>query len=184
MITTRANVKTILKLSDTTQDSLIDSLLPMIQDDILTFLKNKFKTEILISGKTISFAGKSIFDSDLGFVTAGFVPGNIVVQDSKINDGFYTLEAVTAGTLTVSESLTTESAANDIRITQINYPKGLELVAANMIGYVMNNKHGVKSESISRYSVSYANDVSSLVNGYPDTITRPFLKWRKIYNDY
>ena len=184
MITTRANVKTLLKLSDTTNDTLIDTLLPMVQDDVLSFLKNKFKTEIVISAKTISFLGNSILDSGSGFITAGFVPGNIVIQDSKLNDGFYTLSAALAGTLTVSETLTTESAANDIRITQVRYPLALEMIVANMIGFAMSNKHGVKSESISRYSVSYANDVSSLINGYPDTITRPLLKWRKIYNDY
>lgn len=185
MITTRANIKTLLQISDTTYDDLIDLELPIIQDDILTFLKNKFKAaDISILADTISFTGNTILDSGNGFVTAGFIAGDIVVQDSKLNDGFYTLTNVAAGILTVSESLKTEAADNVIRITQVLYPKGLELIAANMLKHNMSAKHGIKSESISRYSVSYANDVSSLINGYPDQITRPLLKWRKIYNDY
>lgn len=185
MITTRTNVKTLLKIDSTTYDDLIDSLLPMIQDDILSFLKNKFiLKDVEIWTNTISFTGNTILDSASGFVTAGFVAGNIVVQDSKKNDGFYTLTTVAAGILTISETLLTETADNNIKINQVKYPKGLELIFANMIGFALNNKHGVKSESISRYSVTYANDTQSLINGYPDTITRPLLKWRKIYNDY
>lgn len=185
MITTRAEIKTLLRLSDTTYDTLIDTLIPIIQDDIMTFLKNKFIVrDIEIWRSSISFSGNSISDSSSGFSSAGFVAGDIVVQDSKLNNGFYTVTNVTAGTLTVSETLTTESADNVIKINQIKYPKGLALIFANMIGFTMNNKHGVKSESISRYSVSYANDVQSLINGYPDTVTRPLLKWRRVYNDY
>jgi hypothetical protein len=185
MITTRAEIKTLLKITGNTQDDLIDLLLPIIQDDILSFLKNKFilkDVEVWKGG--ISFSGNTITDASGTFLTEGFVTGNVVIQDSKLNDGFYTVTNVTAGVLTVSEDLTTETAGNVIKINQIKYPQGLKLVFANMIGFTMNVKHGVKSESISRYSVSYANDVQSLINGYPDTITRPLVKWRKIYNDY
>jgi hypothetical protein len=185
MITTRAEIKTLLKISTTTYDDIIDLLLPIIQDDIMSFLKNKFiLSDIEVWKGGISFSGNTITDASSTFLTEGFVAGNIVVQDSKLNNGFYTVTNVTANTLTVSEDLTTESAENVIKINQIKYPQGLKLIFANMIGFTLNVKHGVKSESISRYSVSYANDVQSLINGYPDTITRPLLKWRKIYNDY
>jgi hypothetical protein len=183
MITTRNAIKTLLRISNTTNDTLIDTLIPIIQDDILTFLRNKFRTEIYQESNYISFSGNTILDSASKFVTTGYVAGNIVVEGSKLNDGFYTVTNVAAGILTISETLTTEAADNSVRVTQIIYPKTLELVAANMVGYIINAKYGVKSESFSRYSVTYQNDGQSLINGYPDGITRPLLKWRKPYND-
>jgi hypothetical protein len=184
LITTLDTVKTLLKLSNTTNDALIETLIPIIQDDILSFLKNKFLTEIEIQKNTISFVGNTIIDSGNGFLDACFLVGDIVVQGSKMNDGFYTVIEATAGTLTLSEVLMTETADNTIKINQVRFPPALSLVVANMIGYAINNKHGVKSETFSRYSVAYSNDTQSLINGYPDSITRPLLKWRKIYNDY
>ncbi len=184
MIATLTEIKELLKITTTTNDTMINALIPIIQDDILSFLRNKFLTEIEIQENTISFTGNSILDSDSGFIDAGFVVGNIVVQDSKLNNNFYTVTNVTAGTLTVSELLYTETAENTIKINQVMFPSSLKLIMANMIGFTMNNKHGVKSETFSRYSVNYGSDIQSLINGYPDTVTRPLLKYRKVYNDY
>lgn len=54
----------------------------------------------------------TITDSAEGFVTAGFVVGSTIEVDStsNTNDGSYTIEIVEAGTLTVTESVTTETA--------------------------------------------------------------------------
>jgi Phage gp6-like head-tail connector protein len=38
------------------------------------------------------------------------------------------------------------------------YPKGYEKIAINLVGYDLNRKYGIKSESLSRYSVTYEED--------------------------
>lgn len=185
MIATITEIKTLLQITDTDSDALITELIPLIQEDILVFLKNKFIIrDIEYKSKYISFSGNTITDSQSSFVTSGFVDGNIVIQDSKLNNGFYTVTNVTAGALTVSEDLIIESAENDIKINQVMFPKALKMVMSNMIGFSLAVKHGVKSESISRYSVTYANDGQNLINGYPDTIVKSLTKWRLPYNDY
>ena len=86
---------------------------------------NKFATEndttngASITGTGIAFvnSNSTITDSGNGFVTAGFRVGQtIVVSGTSNNDGSYTLTAVAAGVLTVSESLTDESAGSSFSI--------------------------------------------------------------------
>lgn len=77
---------------------------------------------------TLSFADTSgvytILDSAEGFITAGFVIGQTIDVDttSNTNDGQYTITAVEAGSLTVTESVTTEDAvtAGSTTITSFN----------------------------------------------------------------
>lgn len=59
-----------------------------------------------------------------------------------------------------------------------NYPPGYKKVAIEMIGYDLNNiaKQGIKSESLSRHSVTYASETGS----YPVAITKGLrrrLRW-------
>ncbi len=108
----------------------------------------------------------------------------LLLSKSLQNKRIASTTSLTAGILTVTEDLLTESAENIVKINQVQYPKGIELVFANMLGFILSNKHGVKSESIARYSVSYNNDAQNLLNGYPDSVIKPLTKWRKVYNDY
>lgn len=53
------------------------------------------------------------------------------------------------------------------------YPEGYERIAVNLIGYDLMRKHGVKSESLSRHSVTYSDD-------YPPSLTKGLrrkLRW-------
>lgn len=90
---------------------------------------NKERTSGTIS--TISFVDTSsvytIEDSAEGFVTAGFVVGSVVevIANSGTNDGQYTIEAVTAGALTVTESVSDESAATAGATTVTSYQAAL-----------------------------------------------------------
>jgi hypothetical protein len=105
----------------------------------------------LIKANTISFADTNpdtIIDSNNGFILAGFAVGDIIsVFNSKLNDGIYTIDNVTAGTITLSssDSLTTEAAGLDITIESSewhdlteHFPKDdpiIEIKGANETGY-------------------------------------------------
>jgi hypothetical protein len=183
MIISLADVKTLLGITDTTYDTLLNLELPMIQDSILTYLNRKFKQDLCYSASTIAFGANSITDSANGFVDAGLFLGDYIVEGSKYNDGYYTVSVVAVGTLTTAETLTTETAGSTVLITKVNFPKELKLIMAKMAGYTIKNKYGVKSESFSRYSVSYDSN-SSYISGYPDSITGGLNKLRRVYIDY
>lgn len=75
--------------------------------------KTQSTVRSLLCLNTISFdsASKEIRDSGSGLVTAGFIVGDLVrVAGSASNNSTFTVTAVAAGALTVSESVTDEAA--------------------------------------------------------------------------
>jgi len=184
-IATKTQIKTLLKISNTTYDDLIDELIPIVQDDLITYLKNYFKnTEIQYSNSTISFSSNTISDSNLSFVDEEFIVGDYIIQRSKFNNTFVTVTNVEEGALTVSEDLITETAGNNVKLTFVQFPKGLVRIFANMIGWSISYKTGVKNETFSRYSITYGEDTQNRINGYPDSITKGLVKYKKCAGDY
>jgi len=60
------------------------------------------------------------------------------------------------------------------------YPEALKGYLASMIGYKAKKDHGIiLSETVSRYSVTYAN-ATEFIDGYPATIMSGLSKWRKV----
>lgn len=111
--------------------------------------------ETIIQADTISFETATepkIYDSANGFVDAGFKAGmNIVIGGSTDNDGLYTITAVEAGMLTLSDTnfLTTEEAGNNVSISA-GIPKGNILLTAQRKLWVS----GGENESKVYYSQS------------------------------
>lgn len=57
------------------------------------------------------------------------------------------------------------------------YPNSSELTAIKMIGYLLSNNYGIKSESLGDYSVTFESDK---MGGYPRSIVgriRRHLRW-------
>lgn len=111
--------------------------------------------ETIIQADTISFETATepkIYDSANGFIDAGFKAGmNIVIGGSTDNDGLYTITAVEAGMLTLSDTnfLTTEEAGNNVSISA-GIPKGNILLTAQRKLWVS----GGENESKVYYSQS------------------------------
>jgi hypothetical protein len=77
-------------------------------------------TTAVLSGATISFSAPSTI-SDSGSGLGIFAEGNVIsVRGSASNDGIYTVNATGAGSITVTEPITTEGAGASISIYDIN----------------------------------------------------------------
>lgn len=189
-IITKAKVKILLQISVTTYDTIIDELIPIVQDFIVDYCNNSFKDpNIYMVATTISFADTdpdTIFDSLSGFVDADFAADmEIVVEGSENNNGMYTLDTVVAGTLTLisTDELITESAGMEVMITKVEWPKGIWGTTAQMIGYnIARTKEfmsiGVSSESYGDTSRSYA--IEGEHGGYPKNILGGLNPYRQI----
>jgi hypothetical protein len=177
-IITTALTKTLLGITASTYDTQIAALIPYVQADVIAlcnpgYVKDEY---IYVDGITFAFNNlnpDTITDSDSGFIDAGFEAGHdILVEGSESNDGEYTLATVVAGTLTLdsSDTLTTEAAGENITITRIKWEKSNIIAVAQMIWYRIAHikDFSIKSESLSRYSVTYAD----VIGGYPDTIIK------------
>jgi hypothetical protein len=196
MIASRTEIKSILKITASTDDNLIDQLIPLIEDDIREYCNNNFadKNVYLISGE-ISFTHNStsadtinldISANEDGFVEAQFKAGQTVqVEGSYNNNKFFEIEAVTSTAMTLYTGedrpyfpeLVTEDEDVLIRITKIDYPDALKLNVAQMCKYKLSTyDYSVKSEQVSRYRVEYNQDLD---NGYPTSLMTGLKRWRR-----
>lgn len=174
-IITSAEAATYLQTTFTAgQSSLVDVLIPNLQTMVMEYCKNSFLNHNMeLNASTISFASHTITDSASGFTD--FYAGDYKVIGSKFNNGIVTVSSVADGALTVSETLVTEAAANDIWIIKVDFPTSIKPAFAQLINYYL-TKQGkqVKSESLpGGYSVSY-KDADSLMYEL-------FGNWKKPY---
>lgn len=97
-----------------------------------------------------------------------FAPGDtIMVSQSRLMQGrLFTVRGVSEKTFSVNESACDEAG---VLVTKVEYPSDIKLGAANIIGWQIKNaaagsgdlsKREIQSETLSRYSVTYATDVT------------------------
>jgi hypothetical protein len=163
-IATREEIKTLLQITGTDQDALIDALIPIMTDFIHRYCNNDFlDRNVEVETTDITFTSTStITTADNDFSDELFKVGqDIRVSGSALNDGRYTIAGVTTTTLTVSETtIVTEDEEKEVQITRIKYPVDLKLGISVLIKESIeygNRTAGVKSDRLGDYSVSYAS---------------------------
>lgn len=95
-----------------------------------------------------------------------------------INDGLYVITSITDDCITLDNEL---AALDWNLVTKIKYPADVMQCAADLYKWsnTMGNKVGVKSETISRHSVTY-EDSATLFMGYPVGILNGLKLYRKV----
>lgn len=110
------------------------------------------------------------------------VGDTIEINDSNYNDGLYTISEVADDVLKINGQFITEVSTRAI-LTKISYPADVLAGVKKLIKYdsKMAGKIGVKSESISRHSVTYY-DVTAAESkeGYPATLLGFLKKYKKL----
>lgn len=93
------------------------------------------------------------------------VGDTVQISNSKLNKGLFIVESVDDESFTVEEDVKDEK---DILVTKVDYPEDVVDCAINLLEWEVNyrSKIGVKSETLSRHSVTY-EDSASLFMGYP-----------------
>ena len=182
-IVTTAEVKTLLQLSGTTYDRLIETLIPLVQDYVLAFCNTNFpiKNRYVRSGNITFTSGTpaKINDAASSFVDAKFTDGmHVLISGSVDNDKIVEVDTVTAGVLTLKtgETLVTETFSDtDIILQKVKFPTPLKNTVAKMIGFNLdkNSSKGKKSEKVGAYSVTFSTE-------YPDNIMAELRTFRKV----
>lgn len=202
MIATLTELKNIIgiELSNTSFDSRIIALMPVVEENIHDICKYDFIRDIdileekYIGVDTISFDSSTNKILDSGNGLGCFISGNsIKVFGSLENDGIFLIDSVNSvgDYLTIDTnygSVTTESAGQLISIYKLWYPKPLKFAFASMINYQLSkdkNKinNNIQTEKVDDYSVSYTNSgASNITNyGYPLSIIKSLSPYRKYY---
>lgn len=195
MIASLTELKALLQMTSTTQDDLLNRIMPIVEDDIRQYCNNGFRNpRVYVSSAEISFTHNStsgdtinldIGANENGFVIAQFKAGQTVqVTGSYNNNNFFEIESVTSTALTLYSStslpyyptLANEGELLNVVIHKVEYPAAVKNIAAQMCRYKLtNHDYSVESESVSRYSVTYAKDHDS---GYPKGLMGGLNRWR------
>ena len=107
--------------------------------------------------------------------------GDSVQISESVNNGVYTVVKIEEGTMTLDGSLYDEPYN---LITKVTYPVDVRAGAVNMLIYdqTVRKKTGIKSESLSRHSVTYFDmDGENTSIGYPKALVgflKPYMKAR------
>ncbi len=158
MIISVADLKTQLDCGNAT-DKQITAKLEAIEAVIRAYTNNNFQL------RGIRFAGESNGMNVYGN-PQGFAVGDVVqISGSNANDGLYQVVTVQPDFLQLDKYL---SSADYNLVTKVKYPADVIQCAVDMYRWKQNmgDKVGIKSETISRHSVTY-EDSASLFMGYP-----------------
>lgn len=189
--------KVLLQITDNTYDEKIRQYLPYVQEDIREYCGQNFSDTVIyrasvsalefVRGSTLtsSTSPDTITDADEYFSTAGFASGQDIIIVGGSNEGYYTLDSVSSGTLTLTSTgeLVAQSQSTYYRypgpigIARVDWPKALKLAAAKMVWHLLDEPKvdDVKSERLDDYSVTFAGE-----HEYPKRIINGLKKFRKV----
>ena len=187
-IATLTEVKTLLRIGDSSLDTYIAAVIPWMQDYISDWCNNYFEyktDEIYIESSKISFENAdpdTITDEDETLVEAGFVDGmDIRIAGSLYNDKTVLVDTVVAAkfTLDSNEELIAEDEDLAILITWVKFPKGLKVPFAKTINYLIQQSTTPKavSERVGNESYAFKEDRSKAI--IPDSIMNEFKRWKR-----
>lgn len=175
MILTVEDVRNMLPESSSMTDEQLQMKLNALELMIRKYTNNNFQN------RNIRFKA----DSN-GFYLNGSSPflkvgDTIQVSTSLINNGLYVLTEVNDVSVRVDKEL---YSTDYNLVTKVEYPDDIKIGIINLLKYdvQMGDKVGIKSETISRHSVTYADvDSSNQVMGYPVSLLgflKPYMKAR------
>jgi len=191
---TVAEVKSILRITDSTYDSEIAFLLPLVERDIIEYCNNGFQDGYVYRESAGGFnfvRGDSdtrdyITDDDEHFLDRGFADGmDIVVEGGYSNVGLYTIDSASGGKLKMTgygdfvnqdQDGSDDNTVGTIRISRVKWPEAIKLPAAKMIWSLIDDAKpsDVKSEKLDDYSVTYIGG-----SEYPTKVIRMLDKFRR-----
>lgn len=174
MIITLEKAKEVNK--DVTQEDLDG-----IEVAIRELTNNNFQNRHVRLSGNIVFAKDTIASHDemIGFVHEK----TIQVSDSKYNDGLYTIKEVVDQIITIDQDTLLPCSIREAFVTLVEYPADIVAGVKKLLAYdaKMGHKLGIKSETISRWTVSYYDqNASESVNGYPAAMMSFISKYRKV----
>lgn len=131
--------------------------------------------------RAVRFAAENSGSTLLGYSPFLRVGDTVEISQSGVNDGLYTVDEV-GDTYTAVNGVLFNAPYN--LVTKVEYPADIRDGVLNLLKWegTMRNKVGVKSETLSRYSVTYYDqDSNNQVMGYPVSLLgflKPYMKAR------
>jgi hypothetical protein len=147
-ICTLLQVKTLLQtpLTDVTLDPLIEALLPVAQDKIVTYCNHRFvEPGVQVHGTDIACvpavaqpAADAMLTAAADFALIGFYAGcEVKLHGTLRNDGYYIAKAAANGSLSLTTDLVAEAAGPFVQVARVAWPPALRLPFSILVRYMM-----------------------------------------------
>lgn len=171
------SVDEVMKLPEFTGQSekMIAEKLNAVELAIRSYTNNNFQN------RYVRFCAASLGNRLLGTSDFLKVGDTVQISQSKVNDGLYTVTEMGSDFIRVNGELYRYS---DNLITKVEYPADVKSGVIDLLKWEIKNRQkvGIKSETLSRHSVTYFDqDVNNQVMGYPVALLgflRPYMKAR------
>ena len=152
-------------------DEKIERKLAAVEKTIRKYTNNNFQNRFCRAECTAN--GQQIY----GTVPGLKVGDTIQITQSMFNDGLYVVEAIADDNFTIDRELTEEPI---FLVTKIEYPEDVIDCCLDLMEWSVKYgaKVGVKSETLSRHSVTY-EDSGTLFNGFPVGILNGLKLYKK-----
>ena len=140
-------------------DDLITTKMEAIEAVIRAYTNNNFQQ------RSVRFVGRSEDSCVYGSPRFFTVGDTVQISESGVNDGLYVVTAIHDDRIEVDKHLMPVGVN---LVTKIKYPADVIQCAVDLFKWkqTMGDKVGVKSETLSRHSVTY-EDSATLYMGYP-----------------
>lgn len=156
-------------------EQVIESRLKAVELAVRAYTGNNFQN------RHVRFwaesAGNRLFGSS-EFLRAG---DTVQISQSDVNDGLYTITRIEDGCICIDAGLF--SVPKNL-VTKVEYPANIRTGVIDLMKWETANRQkvGIKSETLSRHSVTYYDqDVNNQVMGYPVSLLgflKPYMKAR------
>ena len=174
MIVSVDRIKEFVTFPETWTDERIKLKLDAIEQTIRAYTNNNFQNrayqrEADIVGGVFYVESLAPFDID-----------DTVQISYGINAGLYTVSAVSDDSFMVNEAIKDDTG---VTVTKIEYPADVLACCVNLMEWEVQNrgKVGIKSETLSRHSVTYFDiDSGNQVMGYPASLLGCLKSYRKV----
>ena len=162
-------------------DSITQDDLDALEAACRSLTNNNFQNKH-IRFKDIEFVGTNLIaiqDPIVGLK----VGDTIEVNYSHYNDGLYVIESIDGKQITVQGTPFFVANTSGSMLTLVQYPADIARGIKKLIAYdkKMASKIGIKSESISRMSITYYDvNASENIDGYPASLLSFLTKYEKM----
>ena len=172
MIISVEKAKSLVSFPDSWTDEKIKMKLLAVEQTIRAYTNNNFQNRGIRIQADIR-AGVFMSESLIPFS----VDDTVQVSESRFNKGLFTVSEAEDTTFMVNEDTRDE---DDVLVTKVEYPADVVNCCVELMEWAVNfaGKVGIKSETLSRHSVTY-EDSATMFMGYPASLLGCLKPYRK-----
>lgn len=172
MIISVEKAKDLVRFPENWTDEKIRMKLLAVEQTIRAYTNNNFqnrdyrRTADIVGGL---FMVEALTPFDIG--------DTVQISESRLNKGLFTVASADDSTFTVEETAKDET---DVLVTKVEYPADVVNCCVELMEWAVNfaGKVGIKSETLSRHSVTY-EDSATMFMGYPASLLGCLKPYRK-----